>query len=320
TSGRNPEPEENDNANSNKKPKQLKPGQKPEDPLAANQGFEVLQTTDAGQTWKPIPDLFKNKIRSVWFVDANEGWALTIDRNILHTTNGGAEWVVQRNAGTVEIKLPFNRKEPVTKQPEQIEQLRFIDNKHGWAWGGGQKNEYAEQPGIFVMTVDGGQYWNEVPYPFDQNVSDIFFLDAKHAWASTFGAGFCRTNDGGLNWERVQTKLPEDVFRSIFFTDPSTGWVAGRSGRIARTTDGGKTWQKMWEIRDEFKMRDIFFIDKKRGWVVGEEGAILYTPNSGESWLDVRAPIPARLMDVSFVGGSGWAVGLSGAVLKFEQK
>src|SRR5262249_4497846 len=125
TSGRNPEPEENENSNSNsngnKKPKQLKPGQKPEDPLAANQGFEVLQTTDGGQTWKAIPDLFKSKIRSVWFADANEGWALTIERNILHTTSGGNEWVLQRKAGTVELKLPFNRKEPVTKQPEQIE-------------------------------------------------------------------------------------------------------------------------------------------------------------------------------------------------------
>src|SRR5262245_39090867 len=47
---RNPEPEQNEN--SNKKPK------KPEkivDPLKENQGFEVLRTTDGGQTWRQIP-------------------------------------------------------------------------------------------------------------------------------------------------------------------------------------------------------------------------------------------------------------------------
>src|SRR4030095_11774487 len=44
------EPEENKNTNSKPKPK------KPvEDPLKANQGFEVLQTTDGGATWRQIP-------------------------------------------------------------------------------------------------------------------------------------------------------------------------------------------------------------------------------------------------------------------------
>jgi photosystem II stability/assembly factor-like uncharacterized protein len=322
-SGRNPEPEsEDENANKNGAKKQaVKPGEKKEDPLQANQGFEVLQTTDGGQTWKPIPDLFKNKIRSVWFVNPNEGWALTIDRDILHSSDGGATWAVQRKAGVVELKQPYNRRDPVLKQPDQIEQLRFVDGQRGWAWGGGRKDEFTEQPGIFLVTVDGGQNWDDVGFAFDQNASDVFFLDALHGWASTFGGSFFRTTDGGLNWVKVETKLPEDVFRSIFFTDSNSGWVVGRSGRIARTTDSGRTWRKMWEIKDEFKMRDLFFLDSKRGWVVGEQGAVLYTPDAGQSWVDVGAPIPARLMDISFTGDkTGWAVGLSGAVMKFEPR
>src|SRR5689334_14902347 len=47
-------PEENNNENANKapKPKPSPNAKKPEDPLKANQGFEVLQTTDGGATWK----------------------------------------------------------------------------------------------------------------------------------------------------------------------------------------------------------------------------------------------------------------------------
>ena len=45
------EPEGNENANKNSKPK--KPGEKTEDPLKANQGFEVLQTSDGGASWQP---------------------------------------------------------------------------------------------------------------------------------------------------------------------------------------------------------------------------------------------------------------------------
>src|SRR2546426_1035734 len=90
------EPEGNENANKKARPR--KPGEKIEDPLQANQEFEILQTTDGGQTWKQLPDQFKNKIRSVWFVNPQQGWALTIDRNILHTSDGGASWSLQRKA------------------------------------------------------------------------------------------------------------------------------------------------------------------------------------------------------------------------------
>jgi photosystem II stability/assembly factor-like uncharacterized protein len=312
-------PNENDNANKKTKPK--KPDEKTEDPLKANQGFEVLKTTDGGQTWKAMPDQFKNKIRSVWFADPDKGWALTIDRDILRSTDGGASWTLQRKAGKVKLKLPGNKREPEVEQPEQIDQLHFSDAMHGWAWGGGRKDEYAEQPGIFLTTVDGGQNWNQIAYPFDQNSAATFFFDKDNAWVSTMGASFYRTTDGGLNWTKVQTKLPEDVFRSMFFTSPNDGWVVGRSGRIAKTTDSGRTWRKMYEIKDEFKMHDIAFTDKNHGWAIGDEGAVLYTPDAGENWINVGAPVPARLMNIQFINSrAGWAVGLSGVVLKFEPK
>ena len=47
-------PEGNDNAN--KSANRKASGKKPEDAFKANQGFEVLQTTDGGQTWRQIPD------------------------------------------------------------------------------------------------------------------------------------------------------------------------------------------------------------------------------------------------------------------------
>jgi len=309
----------NTNANKNTKP-QPKPNpaaKKPEDPLKANQGFEVLQTTDGGQTWKQLPDQFKNKIRSVWFVDPKTGWALTIDRDILGTTDGGTTWALQRKAGKIKLKVTGYRE---TEQPEQIDNLRFIDSKRGWAWGGGRKDETTEQPGTFLITTDGGQHWNEAPYPFDHTASTIFFLNGQYAWASSDAGSFYKTTDGGLNWTKLQVKATGDVlYRAIFFIDENTGWIVGRGGRMAKTTDGGKTWEKLYKIKDEYRMRDVYFFDRNRGWAVGEEGAILYTPDGGENWLNVGAPFPARLMDVVFVSDHvGWAVGLGGVVLKYE--
>src|SRR5262249_32041809 len=177
-------PDENANANANvsRSTKSASGGNKAanknaqkEDPLKANQGFEVLHTTDGGNTWAEIPDMFKNKIRSVWFVDPSSGWALTIDRDILHTTDGGASWSLQRKAGTVKLKLIGNRREPEMDQPEQIDRIHFLDANHGWAWGGGRKDEYSEQPGILLATVNGGANWEQVPSPFPQSSFTIFF-------------------------------------------------------------------------------------------------------------------------------------------------
>ncbi len=307
----------NANKNSNKNAKPKAPGKKPEDPFKLNEGFEVLQTTDGGATWRQIPDQFKYKIRSVWFIDPQTGWALTIDRDILGTTDGGATWSLQRKAGKVKVKVT---KYPDIEGPEQIENIRFIDTSHGWAWGGGKKDDFAEQPGTFLVTVDGGQRWNEVPYPFDQNLYSIFFLDTLRGWASSEGGSFYATTDGGVNWVKSQTKPPGDlVFLNIFFADENTGWVVGRSGRMVKTTDGGKTWVKLFKVKDEFKIRDVFFTDRNHGWAVGDDGVILYTPDGGDEWSIASAPIPAKLTDLVFVNNrAGWAVGLSGAIVKYE--
>src|SRR5215216_4600429 len=235
------------NENANKSAK--RPGEKVENPLKANQGFEVLQTTDGGQTWHPIPDQFKNKIRSVWFVDPQQGWALTIDSNILHTSDGGATWSTQRKAGMVKVKYPLDRRQPERNEPESVDSIRFIDANRGWAWGGGRKDEYAEQPGVFLTTVDGGHNWNSIPFPFDQPVTAIFFLNGTRAWASTEGS-FYTTMDGGVTWAKSQTRLPELAFTSLFFIDENVGWAVGRSGRIAKTSDSGRTWAKVWQIKD----------------------------------------------------------------------
>jgi len=313
-------PEENANSNTAIVPKKPeKPtDKKPEDPLKANQGFEVLQTTDGGTTWKQLPNQFQNKIRSVWFVDPSNGWALTIDRNILHTADGGTTWTLQRKAGTIKLKLFGNRKQPVMDQPEQLTGIYFVDPLHGWSWGGGRKDQYTEQPGTFLTTNDGGQSWNELPFPFAQDVWSIFFLNVSLAWASDRDGGFYQTTDGGLNWTLRPGKMPELSFDSIFFLDGTYGWVAGRSGRLFKTIDGGRTWKRIISIRTEFKLRDIAFIDRDHGWAVGDSGAILYTADGGESWVDSSLPEMGDLKDVKLVGKAGWVVGLSGSVLRYQ--
>src|SRR5438105_14299392 len=116
------------------------------------------------------------------------GWALTIDRDSLYTGDGGATWATQRKAGKIKMKIT-GYKPPEMEQPEQLDNLRFIDAQHGWAWGGGRKDEYTEQPGTFLITTDGGQHRHERPFPFELQAVSIFILNACAGWARTSQVG-----------------------------------------------------------------------------------------------------------------------------------
>ncbi|HXG93261.1 MAG TPA: YCF48-related protein [Blastocatellia bacterium] len=324
----NPSPAGNANANANvsagKKARPKNANEQADQTNETNGGFVVLETKDGGENWRPVPDMVKNRIRSVWFIAPQRGWAVTLDHDILNTTDGGQTWTMQRKAELVNTQIAEGK---FMDMPEQIEQVRFLDDQHGYAWGGGQKMEIEKQggvkviaheyPGIFLMTFDGGANWKKAnPYPFDGHIEKTFFLDLLHAWAHTQD-NFYATTDGGLNWTKVETKLPQPVLDSIFFIDEKTGWVV-TDGRIAKTADGGQTWRKIWEIKDVFKMRDIAFTDASHGWAVGDNGVILYTTDGETKWTVVSSPVTAKLTRLTFVGNRGWAVGQGGVGLRYE--
>ena len=221
-------------------------------------------------------------------------------------------WAVQRKAGTVKLKaIPQSTGALSSTCPSQSR--TFALSTPATAGRGRRPEKRACRAARHVSGYRRrGKELERGALSLRSKPLSIFFLDTRRAWASSFGGSFYRTTDGGLNWTKLQTKLPEDVFKSVFFTDENNGWVVGRSGRLAKTADGGLTWTKIYKIKDEFKMNDIFLTDRNQGWAVGEQGAILYTPDAGKTWIDVGAPVPARFMDVVFVndraGLCGWPV------------
>jgi photosystem II stability/assembly factor-like uncharacterized protein len=86
-----------------------------------------LRTVNGGATWTPFlaGGSFQD-IRSVFFVDANTGWAGT--GNLLKTANGGLTWTLQDSGLAV---------------------FHFTDASTGWAYGGAGCKK----------TLDGGATW-----------------------------------------------------------------------------------------------------------------------------------------------------------------
>lgn len=128
---------------------------------------------------------------------------------------------------------------------------------------------------MIAKTSDGGETWTLMTGPgvLEQDeVSGIFFLDARTGFARLLSRKLHMTTDGGATWRGIVASPGE----AIQFADPSVGWgiELGRTDlRLSYTTDGGKRWSSR-----EMKLPAVtsaFSLPRRdRAYVVGEHGMI----------------------------------------------
>lgn len=280
-------------------------------------GWIVQTTNDGGATWQQMPGQVQSNIRFVRFVTPAEGWAITTAHHILYTSDGGATWQTQRTPGTVDVRNDAypNR---VSKQPEPIAHLFFVNSTTGWAWGGGQQRPGFHLPGILLHTADGGRVWTRLAYPFENELVGLQFVDETRGWACEYKGNCYRSDDAGRSWTQLTIREGTAV-NAFHFIDRQHGWVVTGNGITYRTSDGGTTWRFARTGTGE-DLRGVWFLTPRYGWVVGNNGAILLTRNGGDDWERLDAGVQADLTDIQFVSPQhGWAVGHSGLILHYVE-
>jgi photosystem II stability/assembly factor-like uncharacterized protein len=115
----------------------------------------ILKTTNGGTNWSLLNTGTTEAIRSLYFVDANTGYAVggyTSGGVILKTTNAGATWTSQ-----------------VSGSNKWLNSVYFTDMNTGYAVGGESTS------GKVVKTTNGGQTGPCKPFlPFMQCTGHIF--------------------------------------------------------------------------------------------------------------------------------------------------
>ncbi|MEI7726449.1 MAG: YCF48-related protein [Bacteroidota bacterium] len=240
--------------------------------------------------WGKCPTCENYRLRGVFFVDANIGYAVGDDELILKTVDAGMNWSVQNsNPGS---NLYLNS-------------VYFINASIGYAVGG-----------IGLKTIDGGLTWQS--FLSSGNFSSVFFTDANNGYMTSFGGSIYKTINGGTTWTSQWIK--NDRLLSVFFTDANTGYVTGGSGTILKTINGGITWtaQNSGTYAD---LCSIFFTDANTGYVVGSPetiaGTNLKTTNGGTTWTIQNNGASFYLYSVFFTdANNGCAVGTGGYFVK----
>ncbi len=299
-----------------------------------------------GQAWYAQTSGTNSFLMDTYFTNPNRGWVVGITNTILHTTDGGANWIDQNpppsvnyysvfftddstghavgatvggsgrirhttNGGTTWATIP-------AASAYSLWSVFFINDSIGWIAGGREENFNIHPIRTIHHTVDGGYNWSIQFYQYDSfPLHDIHFTDENTGCAvGEHGTIFWTTN-GGSNWIQKPSGTVRHLW-SVHLLDTNNAWAVGIRGTVIYTTNGGDTWTA--ESADTmYGFGRVFFADANNGWISGgdnDNGIVLHTTDRGGTWSTQYTGVPTSFMSIHFTDAdTGWAVGNLGTIM-----
>jgi photosystem II stability/assembly factor-like uncharacterized protein len=284
------------------------------------------------------------------FVDTMNGWAAGDSGVIIHTSNGGTNWVLQ-NSGIYYF----------------IEDVFFLNPRLGWAIS----NDYFAFGTMILKTTNGGSNWEVTRYPDSTLIlTSVHYIDSLNGFLSGFTGTILKTTNAGNNWIKcvIDTNFykyfPVKKFSFLNLQyGIASGGIMDMAGTIWRTSDYGYNWTLVdttpeplndvsyyslslalstggdFEFGGSFSRSfsgGAFWTDSTVGifgagqsiairtlneiWVpLGFSQLWMYSKDTGKTWESYPAPDTSAIYDAEFVSPSkGWAFGINGCILKYD--
>jgi photosystem II stability/assembly factor-like uncharacterized protein len=153
------------------------------------------------------------------FIDAENGFAVGDHGTILHTPDGGTNW------------LPLESGVPEAN----LYSVSFLNLNDGLIVGDNIDSQ------VILKTTDGGQNWTKIPNNIIESLYDVCFAGPQVAYAVGNYGVIYKSGDGGLNWVQ-QVIGKSNGLHSISFINELIGTAVGENGTILHTTDGGASF------------------------------------------------------------------------------
>jgi len=180
----------------------------------------ILESVDYGHIWYVIYDNLGPWLKSVFFSDAQKGFAVGDDGAIISTTDGGSTWM-----------------SPIPPVVRDFNGITFINANTGYIVGGTTSGSGKR---TILRTTDGGLSWIVI---MDENggvLRDISFADSLVGYIVGDSATVLKTMDGGLSWATIvidTTLTGNESFNAVKFYDRNFGAIGGKTGKLYIYTD-----------------------------------------------------------------------------------
>ncbi|MBN1540857.1 T9SS type A sorting domain-containing protein [candidate division KSB1 bacterium] len=285
--------------------------------VAGQQGA-IRRSTDGGQTWQDVSTDANNSFHDIFAIDAQSAIAVGAGYRsdgllqkqyylTAETVNSGQTWqetlgetgeILNQAEGVsitwnadediwsyalavVSGKLYYSSGSVANPRPWESgysnQGFYFFDvhtrGNYGWAVGGS---------GIIYKTYNYGKEWWRKDCDTDSDIVAVYFADAEHGWAVTYGGEVLSTDDVGDTWS-VQ-KIDDDFLVGVHFYNTLNGIVVGISGQVFHTRDGGINWQRLdLGLGANTTFFDVAMLTPKKAIAVGWDDLILPIDLDGAS-------------------------------------
>jgi len=229
----------------------------------------VILSEDGGKSYRQarqVPVDFT--LTGVCFANAHEGWAVGHGGSIMHSSDGGETWDLQRS--DIQVDQP-------------LYSVYFSDNQHGWAAG---------LWSLLLHTSDGGKTWEQIKLPVmagqkraDLNLLRLFAGPQQELYIAAEQGTLYRSQDNGSNWQVISTGSKASLWSGTV-TAAHTLIVGGLGGKLLRSADGGASWQ----VVAIPTTGSITGLQAQGGMITASslEGKILQSHDDGLSWQLLR--------------------------------
>lgn len=217
-------------------------------------------------------------LASVYFLDANHGYAVGGYGSAIRTNDGGLTWENKSFGGGFDTYGSIHCTDSIT------------------CYLGGNT-------GKMLKTADGGTTFTPMTSGVTQNIMSMQFTSASTGYALVgTNGGFVKsvllkTVDAGATWKRMDSSVT--ALNKAYFADATTGFAVGIYGRILKTTDGGATFAT-FKIDTTVDLQAVFFLNATIGFVAGNNGQLLKTVDGGTSWTALKTGVTQSIRTVFF--------------------
>jgi photosystem II stability/assembly factor-like uncharacterized protein len=264
--------------------------------VAVGEHGVILLSDDEGKTFRQARSVpTQALLTSLSFVDDHQGWAAGHDGVVLHTTDSGETWSIQRQQ--------LDGDKPLFS-------IYFRDAQHGIAVG---------LFGSAVQTADGGNTWAPLTAESgDENDHHLYWIFGDPATALCIAAEaglIYRSTDGGATWMAIQTSNPGSFWTGARLQDGSF-IAAGQRGHVLLSHDQGASWNEVPSGTDQ-SLTGVIQLQDGSLRLIGLAGTTLASSDGGKTFTahtrDDRVPLYAILAGagntVLLFGEKGLAAG-----------
>jgi photosystem II stability/assembly factor-like uncharacterized protein len=258
-------------------------------------GGTVLTTDDGGASWTPRPAPTGRALNAVRALTRDIAVAVGADATILRTADGGRTWTPAQLDSVGIQRHPW---------PD----FRDVDFVGGYGVTVGSRAAILE-------SGDGGATWRaRAGRSFLADVLAVRVVSEDQIWITDGEGRIWRLGRPGVEWipSAATSPVPLNAIEVI----GERVWAAGASGTLFMSRDTGKTWSTSFVAGSPY-LTGIRFATRDTGWAVSREGSVFSTTNGGQDWTQARVdPDSIGLSGLAIVGGSAWAVGKGGKLLR----